>query len=235
MTIPLYHQDAYLRTFTATVQAVVDGGVVLDRTAFFPGGGGQQPDRGALRAGDRTWPVTGFARQGEDLIHLLDGAPPAVGTEVEGELDWAFRHRMMRTHTALHILCGVIWNELNAQVTGGQMYEDRARMDFSLEDFGPARVKLIEQRVNEEIAADRPIHVRFLPRAEAFQVPDLIRTKANLLPPEIQTIRIVQIEGLDLQADGGTHVRSTKEVGAVRITKTENKGKINKRIEIVVE
>lgn len=237
MTDLLYQRDAYLRTFSATVLAVTADGVVLDRTALYPGGGGQQPDRGMLRGGGREWQVVGFARQGDDIVHKLAPADvlPSVGDALEGAIDWEFRNRMMRTHTALHLLCGIIWNEFGAQVTGGQMYEDRARMDFSLEDFGPERVQIIERRVNEEIANGRSVQVKFLPRDEAFQIPDLIRTKVNLLPPEIATIRIIDITGLDLQADGGTHVANTREVGRVRITKTENKGKQNKRIEIVVE
>ncbi|MFN8533451.1 MAG: alanyl-tRNA editing protein [Dehalococcoidia bacterium] len=235
MTDLLYQRDAYLREFDATVVATADGGAILDRTAFYPGGGGQQPDRGTLQSGGRAWTVTGFRREGDDLVHLFEGDAPPVGAAIHGAIDWDFRYRMMRTHTALHLLCGVIWRDLGAQVTGGQMYEDRARMDFSLEDFGPERLRWIEGRVNEEIAASRPVEVKFLPREEAFQIPDLIRTKVNLLPVGIETIRIVDIHGLDLQADGGTHVANSREVGAIRIVKSENKGKQNKRIEIVVE
>ncbi|MCS7002031.1 MAG: alanyl-tRNA editing protein [Dehalococcoidia bacterium] len=235
MTDLLYQHDAYVRAFDATVVAVTDDGVVLDRTAFYPGGGGQLPDRGTLRADDRVWRVTGFRRDGDQLVHVLDAPPPPVGTAVRGDLDWPFRLRMMRTHTAMHILCGVIWQEFGAQVTGGQMYEDRARMDFSLDDLSAERVQQIERRVNEEIANARPVRVAFLPREEAIAIPDLVRTKVNLVPAEIPTIRIVDIAGLDRQADGGTHVANTREVGRFRIVGTQNKGKINKRIEIVVE
>ncbi|MCL6648523.1 MAG: alanyl-tRNA editing protein [Chloroflexi bacterium] len=234
MTELLYQRDAYLRKFEATVVDRCEGGVVLDRTAFYPGGGGQQPDRGTLYLGDQSRSVTGFRWENDALVHLVDGEPPPVGTIIRGEIDWEFRYRMMRTHTALHLLCGVIWREYGAQVTGGQMYPDRARMDFSLDQFGPERVRRIEARVNEEIAAGRPVRVKFLPREEAFQVPDLIRTRVNLLPPTITMVRIVEIEGVDLQADGGTHVANTREVGGVRIVKTENKGKVNKRLEIVL-
>ncbi|GIW05465.1 MAG: alanyl-tRNA editing protein AlaX [Dehalococcoidia bacterium] len=204
MTELLAQRDAYLRVFEATVTGEANGGVLLDRTAFYPGGGGQQPDRGTLRAGERVWTVTGVRRHGEAVIHLLDGDPLPVGTVVEGAIAWPFRYRMMRTHTALQVLCGVIWKEYGAEVTSGQMDEDRARMDFSLEEFGAEHVRRIEERVNEEIAAGLPVEVRFLPREEAFRIPDLIRPKGNLLPPEIATIRIVDIVGLDLQGDGGT-------------------------------
>jgi misacylated tRNA(Ala) deacylase len=139
---------------------------------------------------------------------------------------------MMRTHTALHILCGTIWREFGVQVTGGQMYPDRARMDFAMEDLSKERLVLIEEKINQAVEADYPIRVYSLPREEAFAIPDLIRTKINLLPPEIPQVRIVEIVGLDLQADGGTHVNHTSEVGKIKIIKSENKGRINKRLEI---
>ncbi len=170
----------------------------------------------------------------DDVVwHTLDCTPPSVGTEVVGTIDWDFRYQMMRTHTALHILCGTIWKEFGVQVTGGQMYPDRARMDFAMENLNKERIAYIEDKVNEAMEADYPIKVYTLPREKAFAIPDLIRTKINLLPPEIEEVRIVEIVGLDLQADGGTHVNHTKEVGGIKITKTENKGKINKRLEIV--
>lgn len=234
MTELLYQTDSYLREFDATVTAVGDGGVVLDRTAFYPQGGGQPNDEGTLRAGDRSWRVTGLKRQEGQLVHLLDGDPPEVGTPVHGEVDWERRHALMRTHTALHILCGVIFKEFGASVTGANMHPLRARMDFELEDLNRERVALIEQRCNEAIAADLPLRVRILPREEAFAIPDLIRTKINLLPPGIEQVRVVEIEGLDLQADGGTHVARTGQVGAIKVVGTANKGRINKRIEIAV-
>jgi misacylated tRNA(Ala) deacylase len=231
----LYHEDSYLKRFDATVVAVEGSALALDRTAFFPGGGGQMADRGMLIWQDRTLPVVGMAKRGDVVWHEVDpsvGPLPAIGDAVAGELDWDFRYRMMRTHTALHILCGTIFRDFGAQVTGGQMYPDKARMDFAMETFTPDTVHLIEQCVNDAVAADHPIKVYTLPRAQAFEIPDLIRTKINLLPPEIQTIRIVEIVGLDLQADGGTHVHSTREVGGIRVIKTENKGRANKRMEI---
>jgi misacylated tRNA(Ala) deacylase len=236
-TVPLYHDDSYLRHFEARVLAVAERAVALDRTAFYPGGGGQLPDGGALALGERRLPLAGLRKEGEVIWHELApeaGDMPAVGQLVAGDIDWDARYRMMRTHTALHILCGLIFKNYGAQVTGGQMYADRARMDFAMEGFSPALVGEIEASVNQAIRENHPIKVYRLPRAEAMAIPDLIRTKINLLPPAIQEIRIVEIVGVDLQADGGTHVRETREVGGVRVIKTENKGKQNKRMEIAL-
>ncbi len=236
-TTLLYHTDSYLSTFEAKVVAVDGRALALDQTAFYPGGGGQMADRGALTWDGHTLPLAGLAKRGDVVWHELaaDASPlPDVGATVSGQLDWDFRYRMMRTHTALHILCGSIFRDFGAQVTGGQMYPDRARMDFALEYFTPDTVHQIERCLAEEIAKDRPIKVYVLPRETAFEIPDLIRTKINLLPPGITTIRIVEIQGLDVQADGGTHVKSTREVGGVKILKTENKGKQNKRMEIAL-
>ncbi len=236
-TALLYHDDAYLRQFEAEVVGVEGRALALDRTAFYPGGGGQMADRGALTLGERTLPLAGIRKEGEIVWHELApevGDMPAVGQRVAGEIDWAFRYRMMRTHTALHLLCGLIYKNYGAQVTGGQMYPDRARMDFSMEGFSPALVADIEASVNQAIRENHPIKVYRLPRAEAMEIPDLIRTRINLLPPDIHEIRIVEIVDVELQADGGTHVRETSEVGGVRVIKTENKGKLNKRMEIAL-
>jgi misacylated tRNA(Ala) deacylase len=236
-TVLLYQADSYMREFDARVVAVEGSAVALDQTAFFPGGGGQMADRGTLMIAGQAHPITALRKSGDVVWHELDLGghdAPAVDAEVHGALDWDFRYQMMRTHTALHSLTAVIFRDYGAQVTGGQMYPDRARMDFALEGFKAEMAPEIEARVNEELAKDYPVRVRFLPRDEAFAIPDLIRTKINLLPPGIETIRIVEIIGLDLQADGGTHVAHTGEVGAIRILKTENKGKINKRMEIAL-
>lgn len=236
-TALLYHDDSYLRHFDAAVIAVEGRAVALDRTAFYPGGGGQMADDGALALGERRLPLAAVRKQGEVVWHELApeaGEPPAVGARISGEIDWAFRYRMMRTHTALHLLCGLIFTNYGAQVTGGQMYPDRARMDFAMEGFSPALVQDIEASVNQAVRENHPVRVYRLPRAEAMVIPDLIRTKINLLPPDIQVIRIVEIVGVDLQADGGTHVHETREVGGVRVLKTENKGKQNKRMEIAL-
>lgn len=236
-TDPLYHDDSYLRQFDARVVSVAERAVALDRTAFYPGGGGQLADHGALTVDGRRLEVASLRKEDVVIWHELApdaGELPAVGQPVAGEIDWDFRYRMMRTHTALHLLCGLIFSHYGAQVTGGQMYPDRARMDFAMEGFSSALVGEIEGYVNQAISENHPIRVYRLPRAEAMTIPDLIRTRINLLPPDIQEIRIVEIVGVDLQADGGTHVHETREVGGVRVIKTENKGKLNKRMEIAL-
>ncbi len=230
----LYHTDSYTRKFNARVLAQRESAIALDRTAFFPGGGGQMADRGCVRWDGGECAVTRLYKDedGAAIWHELEGTLPPVNAEVEGVLDWEFRYRMMRTHTALHILCGLIFRDFGAQVTGGQMYPDRARMDFALEQFDQGTVRAIEESANAAVKAALPIKVYTLPREEAFKIPDLIRTKINLLPPNIPVVRIVEIVGLDLQADGGTHVHNTSEVKGIKVLKTENKGKINKRLEI---
>ncbi|MBV9041010.1 MAG: alanyl-tRNA editing protein [Acidimicrobiia bacterium] len=228
----LYLNDAYLRTFTAGVAEVdaESNRVVLDQTAFYPTGGGQPHDTGTL--GGRA--VVDVRKEGESVWHTLEGDLPAVGEQVEGEVDWERRHALMRTHTALHVLCGVIWNEWGKAVTGGNMDPLSARMDFEFdplpEGFGPR----VEELVNAELAADRKIEVSFLPRDTAVADEDLIRTKVNMIPDSVREIRVVDIVGLDKQADGGTHVASTSEVGRIRVIKTESKGKGNKRIRLEV-
>jgi misacylated tRNA(Ala) deacylase len=232
----LYYRDAYARRTEAAVLAVeADGGVLLDRTVFYPGGGGQPADSGRFRgARDESWSVTGARKRDDDIWHTVEGSPPAVETQVSVELDWDRRHALMRTHSALHVLCGVVWRDYQASVTGGNMEPLAGRMDFEFETMAGELVAEIERRVNEEIAADREIRVAILPRDEAFAIPDLIRTKINLLPPGIQEVRTIEIVGLDLQADGGTHVARTSEIGKVRVTGYESKGRINKRIRIEV-
>jgi misacylated tRNA(Ala) deacylase len=230
----IYHNDAYVKGFPATVAASGPDGIVLDRTAFYPGGGGQPYDQGTLRWDGQVAAVESMKR---GPVHLLaEGAPlPPVGATVQGELDWARRHALMRAHTALHILCGVIWRDYGAPVTGGSMDIGQARMDFELERMTADFAAGVEAKVNAEIAAAREVRVRVLPREEAFAIPDLIRTKINLLPAGIEEVRTVEIVGLDLQADGGTHVANTIHVGRVRVVGHESKGKINKRLRIAIE
>jgi misacylated tRNA(Ala) deacylase len=227
----LYLRDAYLRQFTATVTAVDEGGrVALDRTVFYPTGGGQPHDMGLLGG----FEVASVRKEGDEVWHDVRGDSLDVGDQVEGEIDWHRRHALMRTHTALHVLCGVIWNEYGKAVTGGNMDPLSARMDFEFDPLPEAFGATVEARVNEELAAARPIEVSFLPRDAALADPDLIRTKVNLIPEVVKEIRVVDIVGLDKQADGGTHVRSTAEVGRIKVVKTESKGKANKRIRIEV-
>ncbi|HVB72041.1 MAG TPA: alanyl-tRNA editing protein [Ktedonobacteraceae bacterium] len=230
----LYHENSFTFECSARVVAIESDEIALDATVFYPGGGGQMPDRGILTWDNRGQEASVIALNKRDDVvwHTLDRLPPPAGTEVVCAIDWDFRYQMMRTHTALHILCGIIWKEFGVQVTGGQMYPDKARMDFAMENLSKERIAYIEERVNDAIEADYPIRVYTLPREKAFAIPDLVRTRINLLPAGIEEVRIVEIVGLDLQADGGTHVNHTKEVRGIKITKTENKGKINKRIEI---
>ncbi|HEX4207996.1 MAG TPA: alanyl-tRNA editing protein [Ktedonobacteraceae bacterium] len=230
----LYHTNSFTYECSAKVVAVEGDEIALDATVFYPGGGGQMADRGVISWQGQEASVIAMNKRRDVVWHTLDSMPPQVGTEVVGTIDWDFRYRMMRTHTALHILCGTIWNDFGVQVTGGQMYPDRARMDFAMENVDKERIASIEERVNAAIEADYPIRVYTLPREKAFEIPDLVRTKINLLPAGIEEVRIVEIVGLDLQADGGTHVNHTQEVGGIKITKTENKGRINKRLEIVL-
>jgi misacylated tRNA(Ala) deacylase len=236
MTELLYQTDAYLKEFSACVTAVEGMAVALDRTAFYATSGGQPHDTGTLNAGGRVWQVTEVRKQGDDVWHTLQGAGiPAVGEQVHGAIDWARRYKLMRTHTALHLLCGVVFRDYGALVTGGNMDTSEGRLDFELRDFTPELAQTIIDAVNAEIAAARPVEVEILPREEAFQIPDLIRTKINLLPEGITRVRTVNIVGLDLQADGGTHVANTHEVGRVTLLKTRSKGANNKRIIIGVE
>lgn len=235
MTELLFQTDAYMQNFTAVVTAQVDGGVLLDRTAFYPGGGGQPYDIGSLSVGDQVWAVSKVGKVGGEMVHFVVGELPAVGSTVAGQLDWTRRYQLMRTHTAMHILCGVIFRDYGAQVTGGNMDPLQGRMDFEFETMRQELVAEIEAAINREVAAAHPVLVKILPRAEAFQIPDLIRTKINLLPEGINEIRTVEIEGLDLQADGGTHVANTREVGHIRVADYKSKGKINKRIYVELE
>jgi len=231
MTELLYLRDAYATTFSARVVDVREGAVALDRTLFYPTGGGQPHDTGTLAG----LAVTEVRKEGADVWHSVDGGPlPSVGDEVVGTIDWDRRHRLMRTHTALHVLCGVIWNEWHVPVTGGNMEPLSARMDFEFDPVPEGFAARIEALVNAELAADRPIEVGFLPRDTAVQDADLIRTKVSLIPESVAEIRVVDIVGLDKQADGGTHVRSTAEVGRLQVLKLENKGKGNKRVRVEI-
>lgn len=235
----LYLRDAYLRTFTARVIAVrsdADGRmqVALDATAFYPTGGGQPHDTGLLGAAAVVDVTKGKGDESHVVWHHVEGDAPEVGDEVSCAIEWGRRHRLMRTHTALHVLCGVIWNEWRVPVTGGNMEPLSARMDFEFDPLPEGFASRVEQLVNDELAADRPITVGFLPRDTAVQDADLIRTKVNMIPSSVSEIRVVDIVGLDKQADGGTHVRSTAEVGRVRVVKLENKGKGNKRVRLEI-
>lgn len=234
MTSLLYQRDSYLRQFYARVTGhdVAQNGVLLDQTAFYPGGGGQPHDLGHLIHEGQSYPIKQIVRGN---LHILEGNLPPVGSAVQGVLDWDRRYKLMRTHTAMHILCGVVWRDYGASVTGGNMEPLNGRMDFEFERLQKELVGEIEARINAEVAAAHDIRVQILPREVAFQIPDLIRTKINLLPEGIPEVRTVEIVGLDLQADGGTHVANTREVGRMRIADYKSKGGINKRLYIELD
>ncbi len=238
MTQLLYQTDAYLREFTASITAIdaANRAVILDQSAFYPGGGGQPCDFGSLTVAGAAYPVTQVKKQGAEVLHFLGGeAPlPEAGVTAVGSIDWERRYKLMRTHTALHILCGCVFRDYGALVTGGNMEPLEGRMDFEFETLRGELVGEIEKAVNREVAAARPVRVQILPREEAFQIPDLIRTKINLLPEGITEVRTVEIVGLDLQADGGTHVQNTSEVGRIQVVDYKSKGAINKRIYIKI-
>jgi misacylated tRNA(Ala) deacylase len=226
----LYLRNAYVQSFAATVTGVDGSRVARDATAFYPTGGGQPHDTGSLADAA----VVEVRKEGDVVWHALDGVVPSAGAQVECRIDWERRHRLMRTHTALHVLCGVIWNEWRVPVTGGNMEPLSARMDFEFDPLPEGFAARVEQLVNDELRADRAIEVLFLPRDTAVMDDDLIRTKVNMIPESVSEIRVVDIVGLDKQADGGTHVRSTAEVGTFRVVKTESKGKGNKRLRVEI-
>ncbi len=232
MTELVFQTDSYCKEFDAVVTRVVpeEKAVVLDRTAFYPGGGGQPNDVGSING----QAVTKVRKAGDDVLHVMEGELPAVGAQVHGVLDWDRRYKLMRTHTAMHVLCGTVFRDYGALVTGGEMEPLKGRMDFEFERLQKELVAVIEAAVNEEVRNAREVRVQILPRDEAFQIPDLIRTKINLLPEGIQKVRTVEIVGLDLQADGGTHVRNTSEVGHIRVADYKSKGASNKRIYVEV-
>lgn len=235
MTEMLYLTDSYLNEFEAQVVEVHEQGIVLDRTAFYPGGGGQPCDTGALRSAGRNWKVASVRRSEGKTWHQVEGVPPAPGASLSGILDWERRYQIMRTHTAMHVLCGVIWRDYGASVTGGNMEPLRGRMDFEFEHMRKELVQEIEAKINAEVENARSVQTRILDRQEAFEIPDLIRTKINLLPEGITRVRVVEIVGLDLQADGGTHAANTSEVGPLRIVDYKSKGAINKRLVVALQ
>lgn len=239
MTILLYQTDSYSRSFDAIITKLADddNGIILDQTMFYPGGGGQPPDSGKITIENKDYTVKCVRRQGMNVIHVLADYVPylEINKPIMAEIDWERRYQLMRTHTAMHILCGVIFRDYGASVTGGSMDPLKGRMDFEFEIMQKELVHTIEAAVNVEVENARFIKVAVLQREEAFQIPDLIRTKINLLPEGIKQVRTVEIEGLDLQADGGTHVNNTSEVGQIRIVNYKSKGKINKRIYIELD
>ena len=236
MTERIYSTDQYAREVAATIMDVdPDGRVLLDRTVFYPGGGGQPHDVGELTIGDDRLQVVQVAEDRRGVWHWLDGGLPKAGTKVRGVVDWDRRYRLMRTHTAMHALCGVVWARYASPVTGGNMEPGVGRLDFELPDWDPEDKASLEEELNTQLAAARRVEVSFLPREEADEDPSLIRTKVSLLPASLREVRVIDIVGLDRQADGGTHVASTTEVGRVRIAKVESKGKGFRRIRLAID
>jgi misacylated tRNA(Ala) deacylase len=234
MTELIYQTDSYCKDFYAEVRGVDDtqNGVYLNRTAFYPGGGGQPNDTGTLKIGETIYKVVKVAKGN---LHILEGDLPKLGASVLGTIDWETRYQLMRIHTALHVLCGVVFHDYGALVTGGDMNPLHGRMDFEFERMQKELVTAIETRINQVTSANHAVEIKILPREEAFQIPDLLRTKINLLPPQITEIRTVNIIGLDLQACGGTHLNNTSEVGTMKISDYKSKGGINKRIYLDIE
>jgi misacylated tRNA(Ala) deacylase len=228
-------RDAYTAVAEGSVVSHADGGLVLDRTPFYARGGGQPGDIGVIRWNGREVVVVDTVRRDGTLVHLVeDDDRPDPGTQVEAMIDWERRYRLMRTHTALHALSGVVFRDFGAKVTGGNMEPGEARMAFELDAISAEFGREVEERLNDELAKGYPTDIVYLPRGEALSDPDLIRTKVNLIPEWIEQIRVVDIVGLDRQADGGTHVRTTLEVGRITVVKTESKGKANKRMRIAL-
>tara|TARA_B100001996_G_scaffold5527_1_gene4657 strand:- start:746 stop:1459 length:714 start_codon:yes stop_codon:yes gene_type:complete len=234
MTEQIYNSDAYIKELDSKIIEVNEDHIVLDKTIFFPGGGGQPNDLGSIFVDNQELKVEKVSWKDGKIAHFINDNDLKVGDLIKSKIDWERRFKLMRTHTALHILCGVIWRDYQAAVTGGNMEPLKGRMDFEFPSLSAELTEEIEKKVNVEVQEDRKITVDFLPREEAFQIPDLIRTKVNLLPESLKIIRTINIHGLDLQADGGTHVSSTLKVGKIKITGHESKGKINKRIRIAI-
>lgn len=236
MTTLLYQTDSYRKDNQAIVTRFFpeEHALILDQTVFYPGGGGQPSDTGYLLWKEKQLAVQKVKKSGEDVLFYLasDSECPGIGETVECHIDWERRYQLMRTHSAMHVLCGVIFRDYGATVTGGDMDPLKGRMDFEFETMHKDLVAAIEQAINQEVEKSLPIQTAILPRDEAFKIPDLIRTKINLLPEGIQFVRVVEIVGLDLQADGGTHVQNTSEIGKIRVVDYKSKGKINKRIYI---
>ncbi|MDE1837055.1 MAG: alanyl-tRNA editing protein [Euryarchaeota archaeon] len=234
MANALYLRDAYLREFEATVTSSRPGEVELSETAFYPAGGGQPCDVGTLHGPEATARrVTRVEKSAGRIVHAVEGETLPVGAKVRGSIDWALRYAHMRYHTCLHILSGVVFHRFGSGITGGQIYPDRARMDLSLPEFSKEVVGEVVAEMNRIVERDLPIEVRFLSREEALRDPSLVRVASELLP-DVQEVRLIDIHGFDVQADGGTHLRSTREVGKVSLEKLENKGARNKRLYLTV-
>ena len=231
MTDALYLDDPYLRECDATITSISAESIELDRTVFYPRGGGQPCDTGAIQAGGKGYRVTSVEKKEGRILHAIEGgcAGLSVGMEVRCAIDWERRHALMRMHTAAHVLGSIIYSELGALITGNQLDTDKTRFDFNLAEFDRSRFDMAVSKANECLSRNIDVRSFYLPREEAMKIPGVVKL-AGALPPSISTLRIVEIPGVDIQADGGTHVRNLAEVGKIEIIKLENKGKENRRI-----
>ncbi len=237
MTEMLWYTDCYLKEWQAEVTDVSADGteIELDRTAFYPESGGQAADEGRMVCNDKGYAVLSSKKEGHKVLHKIDKTGLSVGDIVSCSVYWSRRYTLMRYHTACHILSRIIFNETNAMVTGKQIYIDRARIDFSLKDFDKEKIKSYEEKANEAIKQAIDVQWLVMPREEANKIDNLVRLQHKPLPESMNEVRVVDIVGFDTQACGGTHVRNTKEIGKIKITKAENKGKENRRVEFVLE
>ncbi len=226
----LYMDNCYLKEFEATVESVKDDKyVILSQTAFYPLGGGVACDTGVLLKGDEEFPVVYVGKFDDKISHEVSKPGLKQGDKVVGIIDWERRYKLMQLHTAAHLLASVFHNNGNALITGNKIEPDCARMDFSLENFDRAIIDEYAKIANELIQKNAPVKIHYMKREEALKIPDMIKL-ANKMPPDVETLRIVEIEGVDKQADGGCHVNSLKEIGEIQILKIENKGKSNRRV-----
>ncbi|MBI2674870.1 MAG: alanyl-tRNA editing protein [Candidatus Aenigmarchaeota archaeon] len=231
----LYLSDSYIREWEAMVEAAEGRIILLDSTAFYPAGGGQPADKGIMKNPDgRVFSVLSVSKRDGRIYHEVDSDGLKAGESVSCELDWERRYRLMRMHTATHILCAVIHKHTRALITGNQLDVERTRVDFNLDDFDKNKVQGYADEANKIIAQGKDVRIYFMKRGEALSIPSVVKL-ANSLPPQIEELRIVEIPGIDLQADGGTQVRNTSEIGRIRIEAMENKGKNNRRIYFTLE
>ncbi|MBI2578802.1 MAG: alanyl-tRNA editing protein [Candidatus Aenigmarchaeota archaeon] len=234
MTNPLWFDDCYLKEWSSTVTTALNNEIELDQTAFFPEGGGNPCDQGKIIKDGIEYSVNEVKKREGRIVHVLDRAGLQSGDSVHCILDWERRYKVMRMHTAMHCLIQIMFKDTGALVTGNQIYPDRSRVDVNIENFDRALIEKIVGKANSVIAEGHDVKIYYLPRDEAMKIEGLVKLAAAM-PPNLETLRIVEVVGVDIQADGGCHVANTKEIGRLKITKMENKGKSNRRLEFVLE